>query len=87
MLKFASQCAVMSAITKSSRATSHVRSTGLRVSALTVTTVSPLLARTTTIASMTAYTSANEPSLRLRTAKRAIAFSSLNFEEDYISFN
>ena len=77
----------MSAITKNSRATSHVRSTGLKASALTVTTVSPLLARTTTTASTMAYTSAKEPSKRFRTAKRAIALSRLISEEDYISFN
>lgn len=77
----------MSAITKSSQATSLVRSTGSKASALTVTTVSPLLARTTMTASTMAYTSANAPSKRFRTAKRAIALSSLISEEDYISFN
>jgi len=82
MQKFASLDAVMSAITRSSQATSLVRSTGLRASALTVTTAFPLLARMTTTASTTAYTTANAPSPRLRTAKRAIAFSSPNFEKD-----
>jgi hypothetical protein len=82
MQKFASLDAVMSAITRSSQATSLVRSTGLRASALTVTTAFPLLARMTKTASTTPYTTANAPSPRLRTAKRAIAFSSPNFEKD-----